>query len=67
MFIGETWAMISQETWESQPNWSLCMPWGNRTWTHNATGAEGMKEHYQFEKFLNIEDTPTFSTRVNEN
>ncbi len=63
MIIGETWAMISPETFAQQPNWTMCMPWGNRTWTHNATGAQGMKEHYQ--AFLNIEDTPTFSTRNN--
>jgi hypothetical protein len=63
MFIGETWAIISPETWESQPRWCLSMPWGNRTWTHNATGAEGMKEHYQHNKFLKIEDTPTFTAR----
>ncbi len=26
----------------------------------NATGSQGMKEHYQYDKFLKIEDTPTF-------
>ena len=67
MFIGETWAIISPATWAKQPKWCLSMPWGNRTWTHNATGPEGMKEHYQYEKFLKIEDTPTFSTRVKKN
>lgn len=60
MFIGETWAIIHPDTWNKQPNWCLSMPWGRRTWTHNATGAQGMKEHYQYEKFLKIEDTPSF-------
>ncbi len=60
--IGETFTFPSQETLAAQPDWTLAMPWGVRTWNYN-TSAE-MATYYA--NSLGAEAMPRFATRVNE-
>ncbi|MDR2252437.1 MAG: glycoside hydrolase family 26 protein [Bifidobacteriaceae bacterium] len=61
MIIGETFTFQSAAEAAAQPNWTLTMPWGQRTWNYNTTAA--MAEHYA--SSIGAADLPRFSTRNN--
>ncbi|MBB6551621.1 glycosyl hydrolase [Nonomuraea rubra] len=44
MIIGETFVFPSRAEQAAQPDWTLAMPWGVRTWNHNTP--EAMAEFY---------------------
>ncbi|MEK0312617.1 glycosyl hydrolase [Cohnella sp. 56] len=61
MIIGETFVFPSQDEQAAQPDWTLAMPWGIRTWNYNTK--EAMATFYQHS--IGIEGMPRFTTRDN--
>ncbi|TYB56972.1 hypothetical protein FXF51_41550 [Nonomuraea sp. PA05] len=61
MIIGETFVFPSQAEQAAQPNWTLAMPWGVRTWNYNTP--EAMAEFYHHS--VGAADVPRLATRRN--
>jgi glycosyl hydrolase family 26 len=61
MIIGETFVFPTRPQLASQPNWSLTMPWGVRTWNNNTKAA--MATFYA--NSVATTGMPRFSTRRN--
>ncbi len=61
MIIGETFVFPSPAVRVTQPNWSLAMPWGIRTWNNNSKAA--MATFYA--NSVGAAGLPRFATRHN--
>lgn len=59
MIIGETFVFPTQDEIAAQPDWSLAMPWGVRTWNYNTPQA--MATFY--EHSIGAAGLPRFTTR----
>jgi hypothetical protein len=61
MIVGETFVFQTPAEAAAQPNWTLTMPWGVRTWNNNTSQA--MATHYA--ATIGSSGLPRFSTRNN--
>ncbi|CAM4461150.1 putative peptidase/beta-mannanase [Paenibacillus endophyticus] len=61
LIIGETFVFPTQAEQSAQPDWTIAMPWGVRTWNYNSM--EAMAEFYQ--NSIGTEGMPRFTTRDN--
>ncbi|MFD2330541.1 glycosyl hydrolase [Cohnella sp. GCM10020058] len=61
MIVGETFVFPTQAEQAAQPDWTLAMPWGIRTWNYNTK--EAMAAFYQ--NSIGIDGLPRFATRDN--
>ncbi|MBD8080125.1 glycosyl hydrolase [Cellulosimicrobium arenosum] len=59
MMIGETFVFPTQDEVAAQPDWSLAMPWGARTWNYNTPQA--MEEFYAHS--IGAAGMPRFASR----
>lgn len=59
--IGETFIFPTQAEQAAQPDWTIAMPWGIRTWNYNTM--EAMAAFYQ--NSIGAEGMPRFTTRDN--
>ncbi|MDR1426430.1 MAG: glycoside hydrolase family 26 protein [Bifidobacteriaceae bacterium] len=63
IIIGETFTFPSPATLAEQPNWTITMPWGQRTWNASNNTPEGMATYYS--NSIGADGLPRFSTRNN--
>ncbi|MBD5786257.1 hypothetical protein IF650_08700 [Cellulosimicrobium terreum] len=59
MIIGETFVFPTQDEIAAQPDWSLAMPWGGRTWNYNTP--EAMETFYAHS--IGASGLPRFASR----
>jgi hypothetical protein len=62
MIVGETFVFPNRTQLAAQPNWTLTMPWGIRTWNNNTRAA--MSAFYA--NSIGAAGLPRFTTRRNE-